>query len=262
MKFENGKYNDKVSGKLPEWRSSDGGFREKKATKDECLTGYQPTEREKKEHTAPRKVLDVENSYGTFSLGIAKDSKITTLTTQKRTKGIESLRGSEKELHSASATVVPGITERVRTNHERKEDSAVEYSHDVNRQSRFLLERMDQQLLDQKEMSIYEDIMPMLSVRSERRELYELREQRKQLLQHGGTAKDKSEIENQIEYLEANIRDKTMERKKMQTRLTNVKNQKLKENQEDFVRKFLHKLVELEEEQEDGREDEEDFLKK
>ncbi len=233
MDFDNGRYDDRVMGKLPEWRASDGKLREKKVNhqkgkltekdnkqenikeKEETLTGYTPSEKENKEGTAPKKIIDIGSSYGTFSVGSNKKKELVTVTSQRRKRGANTVYNDSKKLDSESAVKWQKSYASVRTNNARRDVSAVEFKSDTDQQVSFLMEKMRKRVVDKEQFEVHEEIIPIFSSKNEKAELEFLRQKRKILVSKQAKVRDKQEVENQIEYLEGIIAEKMMEKRRV-----------------------------------------------
>lgn len=119
--------------KFPAWRSSDGQLREKKGETDEPVTGYIPSERERRLDTGPKKIMDFANSYGALSAGFDEKKQLVLVTSQQHTKELSGLPPESKAVDAETAKKVSPITGDFYVNQdkERKEDSAVAYRVDA-----------------------------------------------------------------------------------------------------------------------------------
>lgn len=78
------------------WQRSEGRFAEKQTRENQFLEGYQTSPGEGYEAKRPRQLMNMESSYGSYSMGMSDKSKLVLLVREKRRHNSRGLAYEEK----------------------------------------------------------------------------------------------------------------------------------------------------------------------
>lgn len=220
--------------KFPAWRSSDGQLREKKGETDEPVTGYIPSERERRLDTGPKKIMDFANSYGALSAGFDEKKQLVLVTSQQHTKELSGLPPESKAVDAETAKKVSPITGDFYVNQdkERKEDSAVAYRVDAGKGPSYVMSRL-KELMEDKDFMVQDEITPFLSVREEKKELEYLRKQAV-ILAGGKSREEKLALDKRVQFLTTVVADKERQKQIVATRLLSLLQEAGKDRTKDW----------------------------
>lgn len=203
---------------MNEWQGADGFLQEKKiprtVSKDDKkrdMDGYLPSAAEKRQ--TPRKVVDLQSTYGQISAGVDAQNQIVLLTRQKQTKHLHSLPLQSKCLSSSRAVRVPRQQGSFRVNSDNKTQSAVEYREQTGQSYAFLWKRLHK-MMRQTENRVQDAILGFADNRTERHAAAALRRLRTQtpLSQRGA-------LETQIAHFDAQAVQKEQQKRRFLQRL-------------------------------------------
>lgn len=230
--------------RFPEWRSSDGALKEEKSNGREALTGYESSDKEKQRRDEPKKIWEMGNSYGSFSVGKNKKKQLVVVNSQRRSKDLRALPEESKVLRGQTSVKMPLITGDLRFNEDwnRREKSAYGYRVEASRSPHFLMRKMEQ-LMKEKGLDVQKNINPFFSTEEEKKELAYLREQAKLLGQSRDRETEKG-LRTRIQFLTTVVADKERQRLNFYNRLPGLMEEARKGQGEewDFIRSWLEEL--------------------
>jgi hypothetical protein len=204
MNYEEPGYKER----FPEWRSSDGALRVEKEKGNKPLPGYAPSEKERRQGDAPKKVYALKNSYGTWAVGINKRRELVTVASRQRTKDLKALPQISQRLEGETARRVPLVKGNVQVNEPRYQQaqSAFGYRERSSRGTPFVMNKLEK-LNSREDLQGAQSVAPFLHRDKEKEELRFLREQARKLVETGDQEEQRG-VEKRIQFLTAVQADK------------------------------------------------------
>lgn len=139
-------------------KSSESFLREKPVGKEQKLTGYYESEKEKKKGKIPVEVKQLKGFHGTVAIGVNKDKKVTLLFAKD--SSIQN-RQEQEQFNSQRKNKKNGFQGKIYTNSHEKEKSALVYQEDLKKGVPSMMKRL-RKLGSQKEQQVIEDAVPFL----------------------------------------------------------------------------------------------------
>ena len=248
--------------RFPEWRSSDGAFKESAVKGNEGndkqaepLTGYKSSEEEHRRQDQPQKIWELSNSYGSLAVGKNKRKQLVLVNSQRRTKNIHQLTPESKELRSGTSAPIPLISGEFRFNEawNRRRESAYVYRMEAGFSPDFLMRKM-KELSGKREPDVQKNIAPFFNLDPEKDELAYLREIA-QKTSRDRTRKEEFGLRTRIQFLTALLADKERQRLKFYAKLPQLLGEAQKEEPGDwdYLRQWTEEPVaEPDDDDEDG----------
>lgn len=167
-------------------KRSDAGWHVKKnkpqenGTKEQGLTGYKPTAKEKMDGEEPVQRSKVENSYGQVSLGVSKGGKTTLIISGKKEKTQTPVNGEKREIEGDRLS---RKSRKVYTGNRGASESVLVYRGDMDMayKKRRMLGHIQKALNDEPSEMVGLQ-MPFLQVRQDEKRLRALTEKRLELM--------------------------------------------------------------------------------
>jgi hypothetical protein len=191
--------------RFPEWRSSDGGLKEKKSEGREEVTGYHSSEQERRRGDEPQKIWDLSNAYGSLAAGWNKKKELVLVTSRQHTKGIHSLPLESKYLDGQTATKIPGGYQ-INENTDRQAESAFSFRTKADRGAFYIMSRL-KMLAERHDLEVQKTMLPFLNVEEEKEELAYLRQRARKLLESSDREEEQA-VRKRIEFLTAVVAEK------------------------------------------------------
>lgn len=148
------------------------------------LTGYQPSERERKEKNSPREVARLAGSYGQVAVGVNGEKQLSITVSERRGgEKKQATKDDEKAVRGDGTRKMEATRGQGFTNPSQKTESAVLYKTATQQPPVFLRKRFAQMVTGQRVMERH---LPFLSDKEERDEETHLLQQEKLARTEGG----------------------------------------------------------------------------
>jgi len=234
--------------RFPEWRSSEGALKEqghpfirkekgKGQETKEALTGYESSEKEKKQKDEPRKIWELGNSFGSLAVGKNKKKQLMIVNSQRRGKRLRALPPESKTLHSETGKKIPLISGEFRFNEDwnRREESAYSYQLEASRSPDYLMRKM-KELNEKRRLNVRDNINPFFNLQKEQDELRWLREKAAEMARGADRDREKEKgLQTRIQFLSASLAEKERERLRFYTKLPQLLEEARKEEIGDWI---------------------------
>ncbi|MFI3312686.1 MAG: hypothetical protein R3Y62_02260 [Eubacteriales bacterium] len=167
-----------------QWRNSQGRMGERlpqgRQQGENRLTGYRPTEQERREKNAPREVAKLSGSYGDVAVGVNRQKNLS-ITLSERRGGEEkhTTKSDKKAVEGQTAHKLPATRGKGFTNPHHKSQSAVLYQSQDKKPPPFLQKRFTQ-MMGNHHQEVLEGHVSFLDTKRERAEEKALITQEKQ----------------------------------------------------------------------------------
>jgi hypothetical protein len=152
----------------------------------ETLSNYRPGNAEREQGKLPRRVMDLQNSYGCISAAVDEKMEPVLVVTRTNTRGLHALPHQSKELEDRSAVTAPGVWGEFYFNGKAEKESAVKYHEEEQTNGPFLLRRL-KSMLFQTGNATTTELLGFLDTREEKQAAKALRKEKQNSLQMDGS---------------------------------------------------------------------------